>query len=230
MNWTPALGALLAGLVLGAGLTYHLACGPTASPERGTVTEDTTRMGWGELMATLPTETTVRAPDSSRQECMEVPETIVDTTRPPPDTVYHRLYAETKLEAPSVTYGERAGLDVRAKSRYPFLYLPLLSGGEPAIEHDGRRTTVRAYGPRRGYEFTYTYEPPAFQLWTEGYAAAAWTPPTAPTSVRLHGGARLGATIRRGAWRIEPSVGGALTPIGPAATAGLSLRSVIAQL
>lgn len=225
MNWKPVAGALLLGLLAGAALTYWGVPRPADDPP-GTVQRDSTTLGWDELVADLPRTTTVSAPDSSRRECMEVPETIVDAARPPPDTVYHRLYAEIESEAPSVSFGERAGLDVRARSRYPFLYLPLLSGGTPAIEHTGRRTTVRAYGPRRGYTFTYTYEPPNFELWAEGYAAAAWSPPTAPTRVNLHVGARLGATIRRGAWRIEPSVGGALTPIGPAATGGLAVRGV----
>lgn len=229
LNIGILVGVFVLGGVAGAAAWSHYR---TSEPEEvGTVVRDTSPMGWDELVSSLPNQTTVRGEDSTTTECLEVPIPVVRPERPPPDTVYRTRHTDLAgLEEHELTFGQDTGLIRRAESRYPFLYLPLLEDGTPAIEHTGTRTTVRAWDERRGYAFTYRYQPARFTLWGETYGTAAWSPPTTPTDVAVTGGMRLGATIRRDRGLIEPSIGAAVTPIGVAGTVSLGVRGVLFRL
>jgi hypothetical protein len=207
MDLRVCIFAFVVGALVGAASLWgYVSPGPEPAP--GTVTQDTTQLGWDDLMASIPRETVVRRPGSTDTVCQDVPEEILFPDRPPPDTVYRRLYAGAGASAPKIEFGERSGLAPLARSSRPYLYLPLLEEGTPAIDHTGTETTVQAYGPSgRGYTFRYTYQRPELTLFAESRAALQWWPPTVPMpdQVGLSGGVDVGLRYRRG--RVQAGLG-----------------------
>lgn len=228
-----SIGVLALAFLVGAGAGAFAWRHFNTEPEdgAGTVTRTEGPLTWDELIGSLPEETTVRDTTATQTECQQVPVSIVRPDRPPPDTVYQaRGQAPADLDEPGVTYDDLEELQLRAQSRYPFLYLPLLESGRPAIEHTGRSTTVRAFSGRRGYSFSYVYEPARVYFFAELGGRLAWTAPgTVPRPADLWGQAHadVGVSIRDGWGRTETTLGGALTPAGPAVTVGVKVRSVL---
>lgn len=216
---------LLAAAALGAFLGTFVFSGwmgpdPT-DRQRGAISRDSSQLTWDELTAgLLPDETTVYDRTPTVGECLSVPGLLVDRTRPPPDTVtqteYRTLFtAQAEPDAPAITYGERSGLDRIGQSRHPFLFLPVTGDGEPAIDHDGRRTVVPAFSQTgRPYEFTYRYDPPSWRLFAEAYLAGRWWPPLRPRpgDVRLAGGVDMGVRYKKGRVQLGPRFSSAFGP------------------
>jgi len=219
-------GYLAAALILGAVLGIFVWEWWQGSRQdfgsRGAVTTDSTELTWDELTAgLLPTETALRGRSPTREECLSVPDLLIDTTdEAPPDTVveYRRRFTELPAAGPDTEaeWGRRTGLQSIARSRHPFLYLPLTDSGEPAIEHTGRRTTVPAYSQAgRGYQFTYRYHPPALEAFVDVYGSGRWWPPLMPTAegAQVAFGLDLGLRYKAGRVQIGPRFS---TAFGPA--------------
>lgn len=205
--------AALVGAALGAGGTYW-ATSPPKETKSPTIRKDSTELALDELTAgLLPNETTVHQPMPWLWEKCPIPEQLVNEGKPPPDTVteYETRFTSMPGSSPSTmadasAWGERAGLRARAQSRHPFLFLPLDETGEPLIDHNGRRTVVPAYSARRGYEFTYRYQPPTWEGFVDVYGLGQWWPPLHPQFDRMS--AAIGADVGLRYKRARLHVGG----------------------
>lgn len=213
--------ALLAGVIgvlAGSLVTGWVLPDPAPAATVQMVDEELTL---GDTEASKPSQVSIYEPSPTRTACIDVPELLFEESRPAQDSLQNaserrtpNALASLQSRAATPTGPTLQGLTQLARSRTPFLYLPLTKQGRPTVDNDAAGTTVYAWGADgRGFTFHYPHKPPDVRLYVTAGVTALWWPPTATSSHELLMSARAGAEL----YGLELEAGPAYsTELGPA--------------